>query len=620
MCGIAGILNFGGRTVAPAAIEAMTNAIAHRGRDSAGIVVGGRDGILPVYPGIALGHRRLSVIDLSPHSAQPMFSSDRRFCIVYNGELYNYRPLREELAREGLQFATDSDTEVVLNAYIAWGTACLSSFNGMFAFAIWNDDSQSLFCARDALGIKPFYYALDRDGFRFASESQALVQGRANLAPLAVTSYFFSMYVPRHLSIYAGVEKLLPGHALLVHRDGCVDKTVWWQLPPTNIRQSSPAEAAERLQGLLDHAVQSQLQSDVPVGALLSGGFDSGMIVASAAGKCPLHTYSVGFDDGRQFNELPIARALAARYGTIHHERIITGNEVMTMLDAAIGRMSEPVADSAMVPTYCLSGMAAADGVKVLLSGTGGDEVFGGYSRYVASSWRRQLLYRLPASLRRLIGQALPGAGTFAARLLHPALDMVVYTGGSPALATQILPAGLDLHSFLGQLVAGIYPQAQPATPPLYEHMEFDLQVYLPDLLLMLLDQLTMAHTVEGRVPLLDVDLIAASYALAPELHANPRHAQTRMLMRRMAAGKLDERTFTARKQGFSGPVRSWIDSNRAIFRERVMACREVPGLERLQPDAWWKSGAEHNPYWAQEVFLLYCFTTWYQTHAGIHG
>lgn len=619
MCGIAGILNFGGRPVAPAQIEAMTEAIAHRGRDSNGVAIGGTDGALSAYPGIALGHRRLSIIDLSPNSAQPMFSADRRFCIVYNGELYNYRQLRSELANRGEQFVTQSDTEVVLKAYMAWGASCLARFNGIFAFALWNDESQTLFCARDALGVKPFYYSLDAEGFRFASESQALVQRRASLSPLAVASYFFSMYVPRHLSIYAGVRKLLPGHATQVHTNGRVEEIAWWKLTRTETRRSSPAEAAEQLQALLDRSVEGQLQSDVPVGALLSGGFDSGMIVASAAPRCPaLHTYSVGFDDSRQFNELPVARALAGRYGTIHHERTIAGPEVMGMLDAAIAAMSEPVADSAMVPTWCLAGMAAQDGVKVLLSGTGGDEVFAGYTRYVASSWRRKMLYTLPAALRGLVGRALPANSTLGARLLHPALDMAMYSGGSPSLAAQVLPSGTDLGSFLAQLATEVYPQARTGAPALYEHMEFDLQVYLPDLLLMLLDQLTMTHTVEGRVPLLDVQLIAASYALAPELHADPQHAETRKVMRRMARGKLDERTFSNPKQGFSGPVRSWIDANRDAFRGRVMAARGLPGLDRLRPETWWEPGApERNPYWAQEIFLIYCFTTWYHAHAG---
>lgn len=623
MCGIAGILRFHGQAVDTASIEAMTNAIAHRGRDSAGLVLGGsqRDVagnlLAPAYPGLALGHRRLSVIDLAAHSAQPMFSGDRRFCIVYNGELYNYLLLREELSKTGYPFATQSDTEVVLAAYAIWGADCLPRFNGMFAFAVWDERERTLFCARDAIGVKPFYYTLDERGFRFASESRALVDADTRLAPLAVTAYFFSMYAPRHLSIYEGVHKLLPGHSLRISTDGKTSTTAWWRMPPSAIVDDDAETAAQRMQALLDRAVKTQLQSDVPVGALLSGGFDSGMIVASAAAQIDkLHTYSVGFEGGNQDSELPVAHAMAQRYGTEHHERIIRNNEVMGMLDHALAGMSEPVADSAMVPTWCLSKMAADDGVKVLLSGTGGDEVFAGYSRYVSSTRSRQLMYGVPASLRRMIGHLLPGNPVLSARLLHPALDMSIFTGGSPALAGQALPGGVSMRAFLETMARDVYPRGQQHAANLYEHMQFDLQVYLPDLLLFLLDQLTMAHTVEGRVPLLDTDLIAASYALRPMLHADPAKAETRRLMRRMAQARLDPRTFTARKQGFSGPVRAWIAANRDTFRERTMAIRHIPGLEHLQPERWWqRASVEQNPYWAQEVFLLYCFTTWYQLH-----
>lgn len=620
MCGISGILNFGGQPVAPREIVTMTDALAHRGRDNAAVVLGGAERArLSTYPGVALGHRRLSVIDLAPHSAQPMASEDERNWIVYNGELYNYRELRRELMGLGYAFGTESDTEVVLVAYQAWGEACLARFNGMFAFAIWSEASQSLFCARDPIGIKPFYFTRDEQSFKFASEARALVAGKTPaLDSQSVTCYFLSMYVPRELSIFAGVRKLLPGHCMRVERSGKTEIRSYWNLPATGTRNISAEDAAVELQSILDKAVAAQLQSDVPVGALLSGGFDSGMIVASAAQHTQsLHTYSVGFDDGRQFNELPIAKALAARYGTIHHERVIRSDEVMDMLDKAIACMSEPIADSAMVPTYCLSQMAAEDGVKVLLSGTGGDEVFGGYSRYVGASRQRRLFYCVPRGIRHALGRTLFRDGPLGARLRHPALDMMLYTGGSPKLAGQLLSGRGGLNVFFETLAQDIFPPPVAGTPGLYENMLFDLQVYLPDELLMLLDQLTMAHTVEGRVPLLDIDLITASYSLPPALHASQHQAETRKLMRRMARGKLDERTFSARKQGFSGPMRYWIESNRYRFRERIMTMENVDMLNGIRLDHLWHAGAEQDPYWAGEVFSLYCFATWYQAHAA---
>lgn len=618
MCGIAGILRFDGEPVSAAEIGQLTDALAHRGRDSAQHQLGGHpQGGVPAYPGIALGHRRLSIIDLSPHAAQPMRSASGRMSIVYNGELYNYRELRRELQGSGCSFRTDSDTEVVLAAFEAWGEACLGRFDGMFAFAVWDDASQSLFCARDPIGVKPFYYIHDGVRFAFASESQALVRGRRSaLDPMAVACYFLSMYVPRHLSIFSGVRKLLPGQRLRVSRDGAMETKTYWR-PPTDGRQRMPLEEAARdLIDVLDRAVSAQLRSDVPVGAFLSGGFDSGMILASAARTgAPLHTYSVGFDDARHTSELPIARDMAARYGAIHHERVIAGTEIMGLLDGALDHMSEPVADSAIVPTYCLAGMAAGDGVKVLLSGTGGDEVFAGYSRYVGSSWQRRLLLSLPRALRSGLGASIFRQTDFGARLRYPALDMMIYAGGSPRLArTLVGDTGFD--RLLGQLVDEVYPPPGKGPISVYEHMRFDLQVYLPDLLLLLLDQLTMAHTVEGRVPLLATDLIEKSYSFAAALHASPHRAATRGVMREMARERIDPRTFTARKMGFSGPVRAWIAGNHDAFKATIMEAREIDALRALPLERLWREGESSGDHaWSMDMFALYCFIRWCRSH-----
>jgi asparagine synthase (glutamine-hydrolysing) len=365
MCGIAGILEFHGKPAEFEKITLMTNAIGHRGRDSEGVVMGG-SGRVPSNISVALGHRRLSIIDLSDSAVQPMVSASGLFSIVYNGELFNYKELKKELIGLGFRFSTESDTEVVLISWEAWGDECLKRFNGMYAFAIWDEENQCLHCARDALGVKPFFYLLDRDGFAFSSESRSLATVSHGLNPKAITAYFFSMYVPRELSIYKNVQKLLPGHYLQVKANGQSLLTRWWSLPKMATEFLSEDQAVNLLQNALDRGVERQLQSDVPVGAFLSGGFDSGMIVASAAQNiASLHTYSAGFSDSQQFNELPIARSLAARYGARHHERIVNTSEVMSILDKAIACMTEPVADSAVVPTWCLSEMAAADGVKV---------------------------------------------------------------------------------------------------------------------------------------------------------------------------------------------------------------------------------------------------------------
>ena len=615
MCGIAGILQFHGKPAEFEKIRLMTNAISHRGRDSEGMLIGG-SGTGPLNISIALGHRRLSIIDLSDSAVQPMVSASRRFSIVYNGELFNYKELKRELVELGFRFSTESDTEVVLTSWEAWGAECLKRFNGMFAFAIWDEENQCLHCARDALGVKPFFYFLDRDAFAFSSESRSLAAMSHGLNPEAITAYFFSMYIPRELSIYKNVQKLLPGHYLQVKADGNSSLIRWWSLPEIATEFLGEDQAVNLLQKALDRGVERQLQSDVPVGAFLSGGFDSGMIVASAAQKMAnLHTYSAGFSDSNQFNELPIARSLAARYGTQHHERVITNSEVMSLLDKAITCMSEPVADSAVVPTWCLSEMAAADGVKVLLSGTGGDEVFGGYLRYVGHSKRRALMHQLPFSMRKAIGSLLPTSSPLGARMANHELDMLMFTGGSQRLALASLSPDRSadyLFSRMGQVFAPA--QLQANAPLLYKNMTFDLQVYLPDLLLSVLDQITMAHTIEGRVPLLDLDLLTESYSLQANLHASPTQSTTRKLIRLMAKNKLDPQTFTAPKQGFSGPVKQWIEENKEQFRDRTMTLRSIDGLEFLNPELWWTDARlKNDPAWAHEIFLMYCLATWYE-------
>lgn len=610
MCGIAGILTFDGRPVAACELEALTHSLAHRGRDGDGFVRSDPDRGLPLYPGVGLGHRRLAVIDLSPDADQPM-SYAGRFWISYNGELYNFEPLREELARRGHHFRTASDTEVVLAAYAEWGTNCLERFNGMFAFAIWDETERTLFCARDAIGIKPFYYTLDENAFRFASEARALASPgpRPHLDLDALRSYVLGMYVPGPLSLFAGVKKLPPGHFMRLRPNRMVEMGKYWQTPPCASDTIDAPAAASALCAQLDRSVAMQLRSDVPVGALLSGGFDSGMVVASAAQRQTLHTYTVGFDSADQLDELPIARALANRYGTKHHERVIRPEETVGLLDRALASMSEPVADSAIVPTYVLAEMAAADGVKVLLSGTGGDEVFAGYPRYIGSSRARRLLLSLPDQMRRLLARAVSGRAALSARLRHRTLDMLMTTGGSPAVARFLFEDEASFGRYLESLVQNVLPAESNCDADLYRHMEFDLRVYLPDLLLVLLDQLTMAHTVEGRVPLLDVDLVAASYRLPPSLHATA--TETKRLMRQMAADRLVSGTLTAPKQGFSGPVTRWIRENRETFRERTIAVRGLPGMKKIPVEHLWRQEGS-NPRWAGELFSLFCLSTWY--------
>jgi asparagine synthase (glutamine-hydrolysing) len=615
MCGIVGVLNFKNKPVIHSQMSKLTNAIAHRGMDSDGILIGKDDESSNFkYPGIGLGHRRLSIIDLNPASSQPMKNFEQDLCIVYNGELYNYQSIKIELVAKGYKFKTESDTEVLLVAYQHWGTDCLNKFNGMFSFAIWDENKQCLFCARDHIGIKPFYYSINNSAFSFASESRAMkFQDNSELSTDALKAYLFSMYIPGDISMYQGIKKLAPGHYIIVDTKGNFKIEKYWSLPNSHQNSISSDDAIDLMEKQFNESVKMQLISDVPVGAFLSGGFDSGMLVATASKYTnTLHTYTVGFNDGKQFSELEIAKSMSKRYGTVHHERIIKSEEVIGILDKSILSMSEPVADSAMVPTYCLSQMAAEDGVKVLLSGTGGDEIFGGYSRYVGYNYKRALFLSIPKLVRKILGNSIFKNKVIGERLLSPPLDMLMSTGGAPDLLKSMFLNENELVVYIKKMMHSILKSKISNKELLYEHMFFDLQVYLPDLLLMLMDQLTMAHTIEGRVPFLDINLISTSLSLNPIYHAKGN--QTRILQRRMAKSKVDERTFSAKKQGFSGPVPHWIDSNFNQFTEKIMAIREIPGLEKLPVEKICKSGiTSENQFWHNDIFSLYCLSVWYQ-------
>ena len=404
MCGIVGKLEFDGRPVDICDVRHMVGLLAHRGRDGVGVAIGatpfdGNAANCSVYPGIGLGHRRLSIIDLNTHSDQPMSYAHGQLWITYNGELYNHRDLRAQLSAKGYTFATQSDTEVLLAAYHCWGEHCLERFNGMFAFAIWDERARSLFCARDPVGIKPFYYLADSAAFTFASESRALAgMAGGRIDADALGAYLMSMYVPGTWSIFEGVQKLPPGTALTVHTDGRRRERRYWSLP---------AEAPDRcvdeaeLEASLQTAVTRQLCADVPVGAFLSGGVDSSTVVAMAAPKSDnFRTYSLAYE-GHGTDETPYARRVAEAYGTDHREIFVRRTEVLGQIDVALAQCTEPIADTSLVANHILAQTAARDGVKVLLNGTGGDEVFAGYRRYLPGKLPRRLINAMPEWLAR---------------------------------------------------------------------------------------------------------------------------------------------------------------------------------------------------------------------------
>lgn len=538
MCGIAGHLAF--PRASPLASRQMAEALAHRGPDGAGDFF--EDG--PV----ALSHRRLSIIDLAT-GAQPMRLG--ALAIVFNGEIYNYLELREELGADS--FRTASDTEVLLRLYARDGEAMLPRLRGMFAFALWDGARRRLLLARDAFGEKPLVYCAAAGQLWFASEAQALRAGGAPLDAVdrrALSDYLELLYIPAPRTAWTGMKKLPAGHVLVAEERSVEVRR--WHVPP--VPGAGPAaEAAQlesgviaapsELRALLEDAVRLQLRSDVPVGALLSGGLDSSTVVALMAGELGpgVRTFAVGF--GEPNDELPFARAVAARHGTDHHELIVSPD-----VEAALASCSEPFGDSSIVPVHAVFQEIARAGLKVVLTGDGGDELFAGYGRYRTAArlphWPRAafaaaLLARVaPARHRSRLLRAAAALGSRGAARARALCEVF-----SPAERRALLHGD-----------AGVAPFAASDPPgDVDAALAFDLDVYLPDDLLYKVDTASMRFGVESRAPLLDLPLARAVVPLAAATKAGKR------LLKAAVADLLPAEILLREKRGFGSPVARWL-------------------------------------------------------------
>ena len=607
MCGIVGIIRFDGNEIEERIMDDMLQKISHRGQDCSKVVsVSSKSNVL-------LGHRRLAIIDLNDAAVQPMMYDDGLMWLVFNGEIYNYVELRAELLELGYKFKTMSDTEVILAAYKHWGDKCVEHLNGMFAFALWDETDQKLFCARDQLGIKPLYFYQTEEFLAFASESRALEKFHCNrLNADGIAAYLLSSYVPIEFSIFDGVKKLLPAHTMMVCPSGKVECERYWRV--TKVSEYSNSSASVEIEALLEQAVMRQVRSDVPVGALLSGGVDSGMIVALASRYVDnMHTYSVGFK-GAGVNEFDSAAAVANKYATSHHQRTLDDKEAIQYLDLALKNLSEPIADPAIIPSYVLSEMAAEDGVKVLLSGTGGDEIFGGYDRYVGGkTYKRRFLNVIPSAVKKLIGSMLPISTKLGALLRNPSLDMMFTTNGCFELFSNMMKERKNTKEFLLRISNSIPSTINDRGHLLYKQMNFDMSVYMPDGILFLFDQMTMANTVEGRVPLLDTDLVEKAFMFSPSCHVNL--GRTKILFRNIAEKHLGYRHVWQQKHGFSGPVPYWVNSNTQYFSDSICGINDIPGLESLKIEKYLSILEKNkiNTIDSFAIFTLYCLCKWYE-------
>ncbi|MEX1071103.1 MAG: asparagine synthase (glutamine-hydrolyzing) [Anaerolineales bacterium] len=633
MCGICGIADSAGLHVDVAMLRRMNTAIVHRGPDG--------DGFFE-QQGVNLAMRRLAIIDVAGGD-QPIFSEDKRIAIVYNGECYNYQELRDLLDKRGHQFRTNSDTECIVHLYEDHGPDCLRYLRGMFAFAIWDEPRQRLFVARDRLGKKPIYYSVLGGKLYFASELKALIAvlpEQPEIDLKAIDQYLSLQYIPEPFTAYKGVFKLPAAHYLIWER-GELKLQQYWDFSYEPKHTASEAQLIEELRTLTSDAVRMRLISEVPLGAHLSGGIDSSIVVAlmAQATSGPVKTFSVGFEENN-FSELPYSRLVAERYATEHHEFRLTFGDIPATLETLLQHFGEPFADPSALPLYHLSRLTR-EHVTVALNGDGGDESFAGYQRYWLDPLGDKYL-RLPRALTRsmlpVLASALPDGG-----------DRPV--GGSLSNGLKRLPqlaevdrrasllrwssyfsarqkaelwqpaysASLDLHRSEKD-IAALFDHA-PASHRLDRTLYADIKSYLAGDLLVKADRMTMASSLEGRSPFLDHVLV--EWAARLPLQHKLRGRQGKILLRKAFADMLPPEVLSHRKQGFGIPVGAWLRGPLESWTRDLLLAPSSPIKDWFQREALVKLIAEHQARkqdHGKRLWALVCLAIWNRSSVGYHA
>lgn len=587
MCGICGALALpGGADVDPDVIVRMRDTMPHRGPDDAGVWA-------DEDRRVAMGHRRLSIVDLSPAGHGPMCNEDGSVWISYNGEVYNHAELRPALEAAGHRYRSRTDTETLLHLYEEHGVAMLDALRGMFAFSLWDSKRRRLLLARDRLGIKPLYYTIVGRQLLWASEIKALLAHPAVSADIdeeALWQYLTFAAVPPPATLFSGIHKLAAGHALIVEGDREPAVMRWWtpagHALPDGLDPDDEDGVAAHLRELLRSAVVEQTMADVPHGVLLSGGLDSSIILAllSAQLDQPVHTFSVGFENDPHFDERSYAARVAQQFGADHHELVLNPAEVITSVPEIIHGQDEPLADWVCLPLQLLSRLVRKSGVVVVQVGEGSDEVFAGYPRYrryaaVHRNWWRKYM-RVPAPLRRLIAATVDPLLARVPRLREPrdllrraARDEPLFLSGAvvnweaekAALLTTTARGRMDrAPSSATRAMRNLAQFAADAPQANGEHFASaiayqDLMVRLPELLLMRVDKMTMLSSIEARVPFLDHRVVELGMALPDHLKLGPDGTRTKHIVKRAAAPLLDSRIIDRPKKGFDVPLADWL-------------------------------------------------------------
>jgi asparagine synthase (glutamine-hydrolysing) len=621
MCGITGYAALDpSRLPDRAAVQAMLAAVAHRGPDDEGVYTA---------PGVVLGHRRLSIIDVAG-GHQPLFGATDQTAIICNGEIYNYRELKRELEARGHRFRTASDTEVAAHAYDAWGLPFLERLDGMFALALWDGARRRLILARDAMGEKPLYWALAGGLLIFGSEMTAVIAHPAvprEIDPLALSEYLALEYVPAPRSILYGVSKLEPGR-FLVLENGRVDVKSYWRLDARVPETKMPyPEAVAELRSRLQSAVRSRLVSDVPLGIFLSGGIDSSTIAALAAKEGALETFSIGFDEA-SFDESSFARQVARHIGSRHHERIVRGSE-MPELVPALGRvLDEPLGDASILPTAALSRFAR-EHVTVALGGDGGDELFAGYPMHQAHRVAHRMRW-VPPALHRVVDAAaarLPVShrnfatgfrirsflrGSKSPAPFNHALWMSSF---SPAeqralLAPDVLHAAANADHALDAF-ENAWVLSQHA-PPLARAGHLDAVTYLPNDILMKVDRASMAVALEVRAPFLARTVVDFAFALPDAFRM--RGLTGKRILRDAVRDLLPASVLSRPKKGFGMPVAAWLNGPLRSLADEMLDEQRLKQADWFRPETVQRMLRDHRegradnrkPLWTLLVFELW--------------
>jgi len=555
MCGIVGIYNFkSGKPVSASLIDSMCQPVHHRGPDGSGVFTEGS---------IGLGHRRLSIIDVDERSNQPMTSSSSQSVICYNGEVYNYRELRPPLESSGFSFQTQSDTEVLLNLYERDGPQCLEKLNGMFSFAIWSKKQQSLFLARDRLGIKPLYYCITSDGIIFASEIKSILAAlpqRPKLSESTIDAYMSFGYVPGENTSFDGIKRLLPGHYLVI-QDGTLKCRQYWDIEIDRSEDLGFDYYREKAIGLLEDSVRLRLRSDVPLGVFLSGGVDSSAVVAMMKHLKidPIKTFSVRWDHGSNFDETKYARQISEKFETEHREYTMSQDDFVSFLPRFQWLMDEPVTEAAAVSLYYIASKATED-VTVVLSGEGADEVFGGYPIYRYMRWVDRYK-RIPPRIRNAMTDPLirklgdkyaKYVGMSRRRLEDSYFGVSFYDAANKTgVLSEELQAVTEPSSAMS-FVADIYERTKDWD--LYSRMQYlDIKTWLVDDLLIKADRMSMAASLELRVPFLDYRFLEFS-ATTPTKYLVGEF-ESKKLLKRALEPYLPRNILYRKKMGFPTPV-----------------------------------------------------------------